>query len=406
MNRIALLLKLALRNVFRNRRRSLFALATIAMGAMGLFVFMGFNRGLMNQYRANTIRARWGYGQVYVRDYRTQAHARPWEHWIDDPATVIAALRGLPGVLDLFPRLTVSAILVAGDQTVAGQGEGIDGAAEARFFTQLNYREGGDFRDLANGIVLGEGLARGLGVRLGEEVRIIVQGRQAVTASAVVRVTGIFHTGSQEFDSRAFRVPLAVAQRLVQTDRVESISVSLTGIEAWPAFADAVRTTLPQLEAVPFDELDKVYYRHAVDWLDAQFGFIRCIILLVVFLGIFNVISMAVLERICEIGTLRANGDGRFEIALEHILEAVVLAFLGAGIGLLAGWALSAGPLQNGVAMPPAPGITRSFRIRIELGPADALQVLLLAALTAVVGCLLPVWRAVRIPIADALRHV
>ncbi len=56
--------------------------------------------------------------------------------------------------------------------------------------------------------------------------------------------------------------------------------------------------------------------------------------------------------------------------------------------------------------MPPAPGITRSFRILIELGFGDAGQVLVLCATTAVVGCLLPVWRATRIPIAAALRHV
>jgi putative ABC transport system permease protein len=83
-----------------------------------------------------------------------------------------------------------------------------------------------------------------------------------------------------------------------------------------------------------------------------------------------------------------------------------VLAILGAAVGLAAGWALSAGPLHDGVAMPPAPGITRSFRIQIELALADALQVLGLAVLTAVAGCLMPVWRAVHIPIADALRHV
>ena len=64
---------------------------------------------------------------------------------------MVTRLRGLPKVLDLFPRLTVSAILVAGDHTAAGQGEGIDGAAEAGFFTELNYREGGDFRDRATG---------------------------------------------------------------------------------------------------------------------------------------------------------------------------------------------------------------------------------------------------------------
>lgn len=406
MRRVAIVLTLSLRNVFRNRRRSLFALATIAMGAMGLFIFMGFNRGLMNQYRANTIRARWGHGQLYVQGYRDRAHARPWEHWIENPSAVVARLRGLPKVLDLFPRLTVSAILVAGDHTAAGQGEGIDGAAEAGFFTELNYREGGDFRDRANGIVLGEGLARGLGVHLEDEIRLIVQGGEHPPRGVALRVTGIFHTGSQEFDSRAFRIPLDVAQSLLATDRVESIAVALAEVEAWPAFAEAFRAFLPHLEAVPFDELDRVYYRHAVDWLDAQFAFIRGIILLVVFLGIFNVISMTVLERTHEIGTLRANGDGRLAIAFGHILEAVVLAILGAALGLAAAWALSAGPLHHGVAMPPAPGITRSFRIQIELALADALQVMSLTVLTAVVGCLLPVWRAVRMPIADALRHV
>lgn len=406
MTRVSLLLTLSLRNVFRNRRRSLFALATIAMGALGLFVFMGFNRGLMNQYRDNTIRARWGHGQLYVQGYRDRAHARPWEHWIEEPSAAMAQLRALPGVLDLFPRLTVSAILIAGEHTAAGQGEGIDGPAEATFFTQLNYREGGDFRERADGIVLGAGLARGLGVNTGDEIRLVVQAGERMPQSAALRVTGIFHTGSQEFDSRAFRIPLGVAQILLATDRVESVAVALAGVEAWPAFAEAVRVFLPDLEAVPFDELDRIYYRHAVDWLDAQFAFIRSIILLVVFLGIFNVISMAVLERTREIGTLRANGDARLAIALGHILEAVILAILGAALGLAAGWVLSAGPLSDGVAMPPAPGITRSFRIQIELAPADALQVLGLAVLTAVVGCLLPVWRAVRIPIAEALRHV
>jgi len=55
--------------------------------------------------------------------------------------------------------------------------------------------------------------------------------------------------------------------------------------------------------------------------------------------------------------------------------------------------------------MPPAPGITRSFRIFVELDVRDALQVLSLCTVTAAAGCLLPVWRATRIPIAEALRH-
>ncbi len=405
MRYAALLLRLSWRNVFRNRRRSLYALATIAMGAIGLFVFMGFNRGLMNQYRANTIRARWGYGQLYVRGYRGKAHTRPQEKWIARPGRVMERLRTLPGVVDVFPRVTINAMRMADGQGVTGQGEGIDGVAESRFFDQLNYVEGGDFRDRPDGVVLGQGLADGLGVHVGSRIRVLAQDESLATRSASLTVTGVFHTGSQEFDSRSFRLPLAVAQSLVGTERVETISVALSELDAWPAFARAAETILPELEAVPFDELDKVYYRHAVDWLDAQFGFIRGIILLVVFLGIFNVISMSVMERTAEIGTLRANGVSRIDIAFGHVLEAAILGALGGALGLLAGWALSAGPLHTGIPMPPAPGITRSFRILIELSARDALRVLSLCAVTSVAGSCPPVWRATRIPIAEALRH-
>lgn len=406
MKPLGLFLKLSARNVFRNRRRSLYAVATIAIGAIGLFVFMGFNRGVMNQYSANVIRARWGHGQLCTRGYRGAAHARPWESWIAAPGPLMQRLRALPQVRDLFPRVTVQALLVAGEQSVVGQGEGIDGVAEARFFDQLNYAQGGDFRDDASGIVLGQGLAQGLDVHVGGALDLVVRDVQGTMRSERLRVTGIFHTGSQEFDSRAFRIPLSLAQRLLDTDRVESISVALAGVDAWPGFAKAVQASFPQLEAVPFDELDKVYYRHAVDWLDAQFGFIRGIILLVVFLAIFNVISVTVLERTVEMATLRANGESCSEVAAGHIVEAGTLGALGGAFGLLAGWGLTAGPLRGGVPMPPAPGITRSFSIVVELAGHDALQVFFLCVATAIAGCLLPVWRATRIPIAEALRHV
>jgi putative ABC transport system permease protein len=405
MRTAAVLLKLSLRNVFRNRRRSICTLATVAVGAMGLFVFMGFNRGIMNQYRANTIRARWGHGQVFVRGYRGRAHAHPREQWIARPQQVMEKVRALPGVVELFPRLTLNAMLLAGDQAVVGQGEGIDGVAEARFFTRLNYVEGGDLGHRRDGIVLGQGLAKGLGVSVGDRVRLAVHTGHGGARHAEALVTGVFHTGSQEFDSRAFRLSLIVAQQLLETDRIESLSVALSAVDGWPAFAAAAEAAMPDLETVPFDELDRVYYRHAVDWLDAQFTFIRTIILLVVFLGIFNTVSITVMERVPEIGVLRANGDSRLRILLGHVLEAAAVAVLGGAGGLLLGGALSAGPLREGVSMPPAPGITRSFRVVIELAMGDALRVLLLCAVTSVAGCLLPVWRAVRMPVARALRH-
>jgi putative ABC transport system permease protein len=405
IKRSFLLIRLSCRNVTRNRYRTIYALATIAMGALGLFVFMGFNRGLMNQYRANAIRARWANGQLCTAGYRNAAWERPWEKWIQSPEATIRVVRRLPGVCGVFPRITVNAMLVSHGTTLAAQGEAIDGVAEARFFTQLNYVSGGDFKGAPEGVVLGQGLAQGLGVHVGDKLELLTRDVKGVMQKADVTVSGIFHTGSQEFDSRSFRMPLKLAQQLLGTERVETISVALSGVDAWPAFAEAARHLLPQLEAVPFEELDKVYYKHAVDWLDAQFRFILGIILLVVFLAIFNVVSMTVMERTQEIATLRANGESRLEIATGHVLEAAVLGIVGGFIGLAVGWVLTVGPLAKGIAMPPAPGITRSFRIVIELAWRDAGQVLALCTATAIAGCLLPVGRAVRIRIAAALHH-
>jgi len=310
----------------------------------------------------------------------------------------------MPNVVGLFPRVTLHAILMAGNQSIAGQGAGIDGIAEARFFDQLNFIEGGNFGSQA-GIVLGRGLAKGLDVHIGDKIQLVVRDMEKSIRIAKVSVAGVFHTGSQEFDSRAFRIPLKVAQELLGTRRVETVSVALSGVDAWPAFERAATTRFPELEAIPFDELDKVYYRHAVDWLDAQFNFTQGIFLLMVFLGILNIISMTVLERTAEIGTLRANGQSRSEIALSHILEASAMGLLGGGIGILCGWAVSEGLLSGGITMPPAPGITRSFNIFIELGIRDAIEVFILCTVTSVAGCLLPVWRTTHMSIVEALRY-
>jgi putative ABC transport system permease protein len=401
-----MLIRLALRNLLRNPRRTAAVLLTIAMGSGSLFIFHGFNAGIMNQYRDNTVHARFGHGQVNTRGYHEQVFEVPQDHWIAAWQRVGDRLRRVPGVEFLFPRVGFSALVTNGRVTVSGRGEGVDGAVESRFFTTLNIIEGGALADQPDGILVGRGIARALDAHPGSKLTVMVRDSQGRINRAELKVVGVFHTGLREIDDALFRLPLAEGQKLLGTERVESIALGLRSIDDWPRIPQVVAKEFPELEATPFAELDKVYYQHSVDWLAAQFGVIRLIILAIVVLGIFNTVSVSVLERRQEIGNLRANGESVGDVTWLLALEGAGLGILGAALGIALALAIDASFLREGILMPPAPGITRQFRVLIEFQPVMALYAFLLGAAATLLATLMAAVRVVRMPIGEALRAI
>lgn len=401
-----MLIRLALRNLLRNPRRTAALLLTIAVGSGSLFIFHGFNAGIMNQYRDNTVHARFGHGQVNTRGYREQVFEVPQDHWVADWQRVGDRLHGIPGVEFLFPRVGFSALISNGRVTVSGRGEAIDGASESRFFTTLNIVEGRTLADEADGILIGRGIARALDAHAGGKLTVMLRDPQGRINRAELTVVGVFHTGLREIDDALFRIPLAQGQKLLGTERVELIALGLRSIDDWPQVQQMIAEEFPGLEATPFAELDKVYYQHSVDWLAAQFGVIRLIILSIVVLGIFNTVSVSVLERKQEIGNMRANGESVAEVTWLLVLEGVGLGILGAALGIAMALAIDATFLREGILMPPAPGITRQFHVLIEFQPAMALFAFVLGAAATLLATMLAALRVVRMPIGEALRAV
>ena len=401
-----MLIRLGLRNLLRNRRRTASLLFTIAIGSGALFLLHGFNTGIMNQYRENTIHARFGHGQINVRGYRDQVHARPWEHWIEDWPVLAARLRREPRVELLFPRIELGALLSNGSVSVSGRAQAVDGAAEMLFFNTLNIVEGVALGKQPDGILVGIGLARALELHPGSSVTVLVKDVSGATRTAQFTVTGIFHTGMKEFDDTLVRIQLAQGQRLLGTARIETLALGLRSVGDWVAVSRLIEAEFPQLEATPFAVLDKVYYQHSVDWLAAQFAVIHVVVLAIVLLGIFNTVSTAVLERRQEIGNLRANGDSVGDVLALLALEGVAIGVCGSVLGVVGALGLDAVFLHQGILMPPAPGLTRQFRVLIEFQPYMALVGLAFGTLTAMVATLLAGIRVARMPIAAALRAV
>ncbi|MBI2711242.1 MAG: ABC transporter permease [Bdellovibrio sp.] len=398
--------RLALLNLTRNMRRTLAVLLTVALGSGSLFVFHGFNFGIMNQYRENTVHSRYGHGQVNTLGYRDLVYEKPWEHWIGGWSAVATQLKEIPGVKQIFPRIGFYGLLTNGQISVSGRGQGVDGLEESKFFTNLNIEEGVALSDQPDGMVLGKGLARSLDVKVGGRVTVLVNTVNGTMNGGDFTVVGVFHTGAKEFDDAVFRIPLAQTFKLLDTDRVESIAIGLNDEKDWGNVVTSLKSHWPELEATPFAVLDKVYYQNSVDWLKSQFGVIQVIILTIVVLGIFNTISTGVLERKSEIGNLRANGESVRDVLSLLSLEGLALGLIGSGCGLLIAWLFNVIFLKNGILMPPAPGLTRQYHVFIEFEPMMGLWAVLMSSFTALVATIVASNRVARLPIAEALRSV
>ncbi len=397
------ILKIAWRNLFRNPRRTAASLFTVALGAAGLLIYQGFNEGIMNQYRENTIHGYYGNGQVFPKGYYGTVHEKPWMEWVENADEVEKQIRQSPMVTDVFPRISFYSFLVKGGITLGGHGEGIIPERENKFFTQMNFISGGDIQGPEDAI-LGKGLAESLGLKVGDTVTLLLQTVNGQLNGADLRVAGIFHMGKKNIDDSFFRVSLDQAQRLLDTKRVESFSIATRGVDKWDQAASEIVRANPQLEPIRFEVLDKVYYQNSVDFLAAQFSFIRIIILIIVALGIFNTISVGLLERSGEVGALRANGETRFRLFKILALENAFLGLIGGVLGILLAVIVDKTLLAKGIPMPPGPGITRHYLIYLEIQGSHYAQALLLPLITAVLASFWPIRKMLIKSIPDLLR--
>ena len=399
-----MLIFLAFRNLFRNFRRTLAILCTVALGSGALFSFDGFINGILHEYRDSTIHSHYGFGQIHTRGYRETVFEDPVKHWIPNGQELEQFLYNLEGIELAVPRANFSALLKHGGITVSGSGQGIIAEREADFFYGLSVEEGEALRDQPNGIFLGRGLADALKLHPGDTVSVMATSTKGVIKTAKFTVTGIFRTGSLDFDSRVFRVQLKDAQYLLKNAKVELVSLALTSLSDWEKVATAIETAFPGLEATPFDVLDKVYYSNSIAWLKAQFLVVQAIILSIVLLGIFNTISASILERKQEIGNLRANGESTFQVMQLIIAEGSLLAVIGSLLGMAGAYGFLYILVSNGLTMPPGPGMTRPFVVSFTFEWHMVLYTMTLSVVSAIIASFMAGIRVARMSIAKSLR--
>lgn len=401
-----MLIKLALRNIVRQKIRTAMALAAVIFGVTGLIVSGGFVQDIFVQLGEAIIHSQTGHIQIFRRDFLERGMRQPERFLIESPDRLGARLAAAPGVTEVAARLNFSGLLNNGRRDLAIIGEGIEASKEARLGGYLKVIAGRQLSDEDTfGMMVGQGVAAALGLSVGDLATVIVNTSDGALNTLDLEVIGVFQSFSKDFDSRAIRIPLRSAQDLLLTEGANLMVISLKETAQTDAVHARLLPLLPSdIEARTWYQLSD-FYEKAVQLYDRQFGVLQLIILFMVLLSVANTVNMGVAERLSEFGTLQALGNSRQQVFRLILFENVLLGAIGAAGGLVIGLLAAETISTIGIPMPAPPNSNQGYTAHIQLDVWTSLKAVAIGFSSAALASLLPARRVSRTPIVDALHH-
>jgi putative ABC transport system permease protein len=405
-----LLLKLALRNVFRNRARTAVALLAIAAGCAALIVNGGVIYNIFAELREDAIRGRHGHLQIYRKGYSEHYLREPGRYMIPREVSqrVIEQLRGTAHVELVTRQREFSGMVASGDRYVAFVGIGVEPELDLQLSRHTTLRRGRPLAaDEPYGVAAGLGLAEKFAGEPGQIVTLMANTPSGALNAIDARLLGVFEGGMKAYDDWTLKVPLAAAEELLLDERTEKILVLLDRTESVPAVQAALeerfRSEGLELETRTWHDL-ALFHNQVVSLFQRELDVIKIIVATIVVLGIANTIGMSILERRVELATMRALGLERRAIGGLLFTEALLTGLIGGVLGLVLGIVVAWLVTAIGIPFPSPPGSTRPFRGGVDLVPGVMLFAFMLSVLATLAAAVLPVWKAARRPIADGLR--
>ncbi|MFW6250665.1 MAG: ABC transporter permease [Alkalispirochaetaceae bacterium] len=409
----------AAKNIRRNRRRSILNIAALAIGLAIMILALGW----INGYDIYIYRAlqdfETGHVQILREAYLPEQRRFPVDIAVPRYAETREALANREDVVAASGRVNFTMNLSHGRNSARLLGRAIDPEHEAGVTIIEESLEEGDYLGSDNqGILISQSLAEKFEVGPGDTMFVTAMDKFGVDNLIDVPVAGIFSYGYPAIDDNVVFFDLATASDLLSMeDEVTKIVLRFSEGSDLDAARAAIVEELSQFPASGEVELVAKSWRYfaqvavsAVRQDVASFQILMGIIIFLIVIGILNSMSMSVHERIREIGTLRAIGMKRRQVALMVSMESVALGLVAFVVGVTisapAAIFLQQVGLDIGQYMPeniPVP-FGELFFAEFTLG--HYLWALFTGVATAALGAFVPARRAAKLEIADAMRTV
>lgn len=399
-------LKFAVQNTLRNRRRSLVTVSIAALGTAGILLAGGFAlytyESLAEAAARDSGHLVLGKPDQFVKDEET-----PLQHGLDNATELRNQLLADPAVRSVLPKIEFSGLISNGDKSIVMIGLGVE--PDSEFAIKGPFLTVNQGQVLASGsaepeVMLGDALARNLKAQPGSSLTLLASTTDGALNAMDVRVKGIFATGTPEIDKRLVYADIATTQRLLNTQKVSSLGVFLSRMAQTQPMQAQFSKAHPALTVQTWED-QAFFYKSVRDLYNRIFGALGLIIGVIVVFVVTNAMSMAIIERTREIGTLRALGTLPSQMLRTLSLEGMVLGGVGALVGSAIALAVSVFLLVVPIDMPPPPGRSVGYPLNVTVDP-----LMYLVTIAVMVGLTMAAsaWvarKTVHMAVVDALAH-
>lgn len=329
-------LKLAWRNIWRNKRRTFITIASIFFALLLAIVTRSMQTGTYDNMIKNAVSFFTGYIQIHKAGY--------WDEQVLDNSMELTEeleqkLAANKDILHYVPRLESFALASSGENTKGTLVIGIDPEKE-NYVTNVADKvvEGAYFSSPdEDGVLLAEGMAETLELGVNDTLVLFSQGYHGVTAAGKYPIKGLIHFGSPELNSNLVYLPIKTAQQLYSTgDLVTSVVLMLKD----PANTDVVDAALKSV--VDLETFEVMTWKEMLPDMvqmievDSVGGVIMIgILYTVISFGIFGTLLMMVNERRHEFGILISIGMKKVKLSIIVVIETLIMAGLAALVGML-----------------------------------------------------------------------
>lgn len=401
-----LLLKLAWRNLWRNKRRTLITMASVFFAVVLATLMMSIKEGMYANMTRSMVASYTGFVQIHANGY--------WEDKsLDESFELTDSLKSTldqnEKVLGYVQRIESFALSATRQSTKGAMVVGTDPIAEMQM-TQLHERvvAGAYFEPDDQAILVGSGLAKYHKVGVGDTLVLLGQGYHGTSAAGKYPIKGIVKFGSPDLSKQLIMLPIKEAQYLFGTEgTISNLIVLMEDASKATALANSLKPKIgEQYEVMAWPEL----VPELVEMIEADRveGYVFMFILyMVISFGIFGTVLMMIAERKHEFGVLVAVGMKRSKLAVVLLFEVIAISLLGAFSGIFGAIPVTGyfyfSPIQIGGdeagQMMEEYGIEPVIQASID--PSIFIQQ---ASIVAIVSCLIAIYPFIKVLNVNAIK--